>query len=205
MIGIIVSVKQPGPGDSKQVRYPAEETAERHWRLLDAASALFRERGVEAVTVSEVMRAAGMTHGAFPSHFASKDDLASAAIREAMGQSDGVLPEALADPATAKARFLGRYLSAAHRDGKGRGCPMTALAVEIGRREADRPAMSRHVGRLIERIVGGFRWNRRGPKRDQAILLTAAIVGAVILARSVDDGELSDEILAATRRQLLEC
>ncbi len=185
------------------MRYPVEETAERHRRLLDVASVLFRERGVEAVSVGEVMRAAGMTHGAFPSHFDSKGHLASAAIREAMDKSEAVLTDALADPATAKESFLRRYLGAEHRDHKGRGCPMAALAVEIGRREADRPALSRHVGRLIERAALGFRWGRRGAARDQAILMTAAIVGAVILARSVDDGALSDEILAATQRQLL--
>ncbi|WP_308720800.1 TetR/AcrR family transcriptional regulator [Komagataeibacter xylinus] len=185
------------------MRYPAEETAAKHQRLLNAASELFRQRGINDVSVSEVMKAAGMTHGAFPSHFGSKDELASAAIREAMDQADATLSRALADPVTAKETFLQNYLSRAHRDGAGNGCPMAALAVEIGRREPDKPALSRHLGKVIERIARGFRWSGGGDRREKAILTTAAMVGAVILARSVDDGELSDEILAATRRQLL--
>lgn len=185
------------------MRYPAEETAAKHRRLLDAASVLYRERGIDAVSISEVMRAAGMTHGAFPSHFGSKDELASAAIEAAMDQSDAALDTAFADPATAKAAFLERYLGVRHRDHRGTGCPMAALAIEIGRREADRPTLSRYVGRFFGRATDGFLWNRRGAKRDQAILMTAAMVGAVILARAVDDPELSDEILHATRRQLL--
>ncbi len=185
------------------MRYPAEETAEKHRLVLEAASILFRERGIDAVSVSEVMKAAGLTHGAFYAHFASKDALASAAIRDAMAHSGVWLDEALADPATAKATFLQRYLGARHRDGVGRGCPIAALAVEIGRRDADRSTVSQYVGGLIGRLAGGFRWGRRGTRRDQAVLTVAAIVGAVILARSVDDRTLSDEILEATRRQLL--
>ena len=125
------------------MRYPAEETAAKHRRLLDAASILFRERGIDAVSVSEVMWAVGMTHGALPSHFGSKDELASAAIEAAMDQSNAALDGAFADPATAKAAFLERYLGARHRDHRGNGCPMSALAIEIGRRNADRPTLSR--------------------------------------------------------------
>ena len=185
------------------MRYPAAETAAKHHRLLGVASSMIRERGIEGVSVSEVMKAAGMTHGAFYSHFSSKDDLATAAIQEAMDQKEALLSEVLADPATAKTKFVERYLSAAHRDDCGDGCPMAALAVEIGRRESDRPVLSHYLKGLIERFVSGFRWNQRAAKRDQAILMITAMLGAVILARSVDDPALSDEILAATKRQLL--
>lgn len=185
------------------MRYPAAETAAKHRRLLEVASSMIRSRGIEDVSVSEVMKAAGMTHGAFYSHFASKDDLATAAIQEAMAQKQALLSEALADPATAKQTFVEAYLSPAHRDNCGDGCPMAALAVEIGRRKADRPVLSRYLRDLIDRFAAGFRWTRRGAERDQAILMTAALLGAVILARAVDDEDLSDEILAATRRRLL--
>lgn len=185
------------------MRYPPEETAAKHRRLLDVASTMIRERGIDGVSVHEVMKAAGMTHGAFYAHFDSKDDLASAAIQEAMAQSDAKVTDALADSATAKETFIATYLSDAHRDHCGQGCLMAALVAEIGRRERDKVALSRHIRRRIERIVAGFRWGNRGPKRDQAILMTAAMVGALILARSIDDRELSDEILAATKRQLL--
>jgi TetR/AcrR family transcriptional repressor of nem operon len=80
---------------------------------------------------------------------------------------------------------------------------MVALAIEIGRGSRDRSALSRYISRLIDRVIPGFRWSGRSAKRDQAILMIAAMTGAVILARAVDDGKLSDEILAATQRQLL--
>lgn len=185
------------------MRYPAEETAAKHRRLLDVAASMIRERGIEGVSVNDVMKAAGMTHGAFYAHFGSKDDLTSAALKEAMDQSDAKLEKALADPADPKTAFLDSYLSRDHRDHCGTGCPITALAVEIARRKKDKPALSKHIAHLIDRIMSGFRWEKRGSKRDQAILMSAAIVGAVVLARSVSDRAFSDEILAATKRQLM--
>lgn len=164
---------------------------------------MFRERGIDAVSVSDVMQASGLTHGAFYAHFASKDALVTAAIKEAIDRSSAALAEALAHPSTAKATFLATYLSPDHRDGCAEGCPIPALAVEIGRRNSDRRTLASHIRGLIDRFVKGFRWKGHDPARDQAILMTAAMVGAVVLARAVDDEELSDEILAATRRQLL--
>lgn len=186
-----------------RMRYPPEETAAKHRRVLVLAAAMIRERGIDAVSVSEVMKAAGMTHGSFYSHFASKDELASAAIQEAMDQKEVLLSAALLDPPTAKKNFVEHYLSEAHRDDRADSCPMAALAVEIGRRNNDRSMLSRYLNGLLDRFVDGFRWGRRGAKRDQAILVTTAMLGAIVLARAVDDEKLSSEILAATKRQLL--
>jgi len=143
-----------------------------------------------------------MTHGAFYSHFASKEDLASAAIQEAIEQSNTTLDQALADPIAPKEAYLDAYLSPEHRDRAQEGCPLAALAIEIGRRKTDTPLLADHVKALLRRVVAGFRWSVRGSERDQAILMTSAMVGAIILSRAVGDPDLSDEILAATRRQL---
>lgn len=187
------------------MRYPAQDTAEKHQRLVDAASRLFRERGVEQVSVREAMAAAGMTHGAFPAHFASKDALACAALEAALAQSGEFLSDALADPATAKETLVNAYLGAAHRDRPGDGCAMAALAADVGRRgaPAERSAMSAHVRRFVERLAAGLRWRKGAPAREEAFLATAALVGALVLARAVDDPALSDEILAATRSRLM--
>lgn len=67
---------------------------------------------------------------------------------------------------------------------------MAALAVEIGRRKSDRPLLTGHLRGLLERFVSGFRWGRESEKRDQAILMTSAMLGAVILARATDDQQL---------------
>lgn len=186
------------------MRYPVEETAQKHQKLLNASAALFRTNGLDGVSVGEVMKAAGMTHGAFYSHFESKDQLAAAAMACAMDQVDESMAKDIESSAEPKRTFLENYLSIYHRDNPKDGCPMATLGVEIGRRKIGRAELTRHFQRLIRRAVDGFSWKRREPKRDQAILMTAATVGALILARAVDDPALSKEILEATRKQLLD-
>jgi TetR/AcrR family transcriptional repressor of nem operon len=69
------------------MRYPAEETAERHRRILEVASVLFRERGFDGVSVGQVMKASGMTQGAFYHHFESKEALIEECLRDASAKS----------------------------------------------------------------------------------------------------------------------
>src|SRR5215469_16230352 len=116
----------------KFMRYPAEETAAKHERILKEASRLFRERGFDNVTVGEVMKAAGLTHGAFYAHFGSKQELQEAAVAYGQELSAG---RARNYGATQKGRraYADRYLSAWHRDNAGEGCTMAALASEIAR------------------------------------------------------------------------
>jgi TetR/AcrR family transcriptional regulator, transcriptional repressor for nem operon len=186
------------------MRYPAEETARKHQRLLEAASVMVRQKGLDGVSVSEVMKAAGMTHGAFYSHFANKEQMAETALATALVQTDAGVEQVLAARPDPKDSFLHYYLSPAHRDDPGSGCAMAALAAEIGRAGVGRQVMAGHLRGWLDRIAGGFKWAKGSAQRDQAILMTAAMVGAVILARAVDNPELSNEILDATRTQLLE-
>src|SRR3954469_24147640 len=108
------------------MRYPARETAAKHERILKEASRLFRDRGFENVTVGEVMKAAGLTHGAFYAHFGSKQELQEAAV--AYGQDLSAV-RARNHGATRKGRraYVDRYLSTRHRDNPGGGCTMAAL------------------------------------------------------------------------------
>src|SRR5262252_3966629 len=105
----------------KVMRYPVEETAAKHERIVKEASRLFRERGFENVTVGEVMKAAGLTHGAFYAHFNSKQELQEAAVAYGQGLSAS---RARALGATKKDRqaYVDRYLSSRHRDNPGDGC-----------------------------------------------------------------------------------
>src|SRR5215472_9891190 len=115
----------------KVMRYPVEETAAKHERIVKEASHLFRERGFENVSVGEVMKAAGLTHGAFYAHFASKEDLQAAAI--AYGQKVSLERVQRSKKRTAKGSFADRYLSPQHRDNPGDGCTMAALGQEVAR------------------------------------------------------------------------
>ena len=113
------------------MRYPVEETAAKHERIVKEASRLFRERGFENVSVAEVMKAAGLTHGAFYAHFGSKEELQAAAVAYGQKVSLGRLQRSKRKKS--KGSFADRYLSRWHRDNPGDGCTMAALAQEVAR------------------------------------------------------------------------
>ena len=99
-----------------------EQVAENRQAVLDAAATLFRERGFEGVTVAEIMKAAGLTHGAFYGHFASKDDLITQTCTHALA------PFSAEDaPVVGIMDFADYYLSAGHRDDPGQGCIFSSL------------------------------------------------------------------------------
>ncbi len=174
------------------MRYPAKETAERHQRIVREASRMFRERGFNDVTVAEVMGAAGLTHGAFYSHFASKEALMAAATEYAMENTLEALRKDFGN-AEGRASYLHRYLSLKHRDNPGTGCAMAALSGEI-RHE---PEVKRVFTSELKEIVAAS-----GGERGSAILTVAALVGAMALARAVSDETFSREILEAVRQKL---
>ncbi|HUH64696.1 MAG TPA: helix-turn-helix domain-containing protein [Terracidiphilus sp.] len=175
------------------MRYPAKETAAKHERILKEASRLFRERGFENVTVGEVMKAAGLTHGAFYAHFGSKEELEKAAIVYGQGLSAG---RARSYGGTKKGRqaYADRFLSSWHRDHPGEGCSMAALAQEVAR---SAPEIRAAFEAGFEEILSA-----KGGDRKEAIFETAALTGAVALARAVHDPRLSEEILESVRQKL---
>ena len=116
-------------------RMSAAEKQKSHERILDAAARLFRERGIEATSVADVMKAAGLTHGGFYKHFPSKQALVAEAFRRA---AEGLLSGAEAEaapgrPARAepRARYVARYLSGEHVSDAGHGCPIAALGADL--------------------------------------------------------------------------
>jgi TetR/AcrR family transcriptional repressor of nem operon len=184
------------------MRYPASETAKKHERIVKEAARLFRERGFDGAGVAEIMKAAGLTHGAFYAHFASKEALEAEAVERAFAQSDNDISALTVTARDAKRVFLANYFSAAHRDHLGSGCVIAALGPEIARESATRKPFTQRVKHMIAAMAGGFRWNRKGAARRNAIHLLSAAVGALTLARAVDDPRLSNEILESVRDSL---
>lgn len=181
------------------MRYPAAETAEKHAKILEAASRMFRDRGFSDVSVAEIMKATGLTHGPFYNHFSSKHALIVEAIRHASTQTLAGLDEA--EPTEAgKAAYRADYLSTAHRDNKAEGCLIAALASEIGREPSVRPAVTGHIKVLIDKMASKFPWPVKRDARGDTIRLVATMLGAVIMARAVDDEALSAEILREAAR-----
>lgn len=168
-----------------------EQMVENRRRILDVASRLFRDKGFDAVTVSEVMKAAGLTHGGFYGHFRSKDDLVAQTLAHALA-ADSVGDGDFSG-------FVRSYLTPRHRDNAAGGCPTAGLAAAIRHQTPEaQAAMTDGVRTQLARIEKTLLEQGSADKRRTAIGSWAAMVGAVILARAVDDPELSDEVLDQT-------
>jgi TetR/AcrR family transcriptional repressor of nem operon len=176
----------------KIMRYPVEETAAKHERIVKEASRLFRERGFENVSVGEVMKAAGLTHGAFYAHFGSKEELQAAAV--AYGQKVSLERMQRRNSKKSIESYADRYLSRWHRDNPGEGCTMAALAEEVAR---STPELKAAFEQGLENILSA-----EGGDRKESIFRVAALLGGVVLARAVQDARLSDEILRCVRQKL---
>lgn len=161
-------------------------------RILDAASRLFREKGFDAVSVAEVMKAAGLTHGGFYGHFQSKDDLIAQAIGHIFTAQD--------DGSGDLGAYLNAYLSPGHRNAVGEGCPTAALVADIRRQTPEaRLAMTEGFRSQIDRIARAIAAPGSSDARRRAIGAWAAMVGAVVIARAIEDQALSDQVLEETR------
>jgi len=172
-----------------------EQMAQNRQLILDEASRLFRERGFDTVTVADVMKAAGQTHGGFYGHFKSKDDLIAAAIAHSLSVE--------APAGTDLQGWMDAYLSPLHRDHPAQGCPVASLAGLLRQQGPQaRAAMSCGLEDQIERFARALPGDDAAERRRAAIGQWSAMVGAVILSRAVDDTALADELLRQTRAWL---
>ncbi|WP_027529269.1 TetR/AcrR family transcriptional regulator [Bradyrhizobium sp. WSM3983] len=181
------------------MRVSKEKAADNRERILTTASRLIRERGISGVGVDALTEAAGMTHGGLYSQFGSKQRLVEEAVAEAIASKGRELCET-----TTVDDYVSEYLSPAHRDDPGSGCPFAALCSEMqrqsqGARERFTAGVKGMIGWLSARIGSGTRQRRRD---EDAIVTLVSLVGALVLARAVSDPKLSDEILRATRKKL---
>ncbi len=186
------------------MRVSRDQMAQNRLRILDAAARLFREKGFDAVGVAEVMKAAGLTHGGFYGHFASKDDLIAHTLAHAFaataGQSGGESGDKASGKSADLTAFMDGYLSPGHRDHPDRGCPMACLAAETRHQTPSaRAAMTAGLRAQIDRISAALPAGDAAERRRAAMGSWAAMVGAVILARAVDDPAFSTELLEETR------
>ncbi len=161
--------------------------------MLEAAGRLFRERGFDGVGIAEIAASAGLTHGAFYTHFASKDAL-SAEIAEAAALKTRMLIGSEAE----RRAFVEGYLSLPHVLDRANGCPIAALAGDAGREAPEvRASFSRGLARMFDQAGGD------AAERRRAVATMSALVGGVTLARVATDARLRDEILAALKHELL--
>ncbi|OAI30592.1 transcriptional regulator [Methylosinus sp. R-45379] len=171
-----------------------ERVLENKRTILMAAGRLFRERGFETVTVTDVMKAAGLTHGGFYGYFKSKDDLIAQAVVDALSAIQ---------PTHDLSTMIEQYLSVRHKDDRAGGCPIAALASDIVRQPGHaRAEMTAGLERLIEMLSRSAPATDDAQKRRIAIGAWAAMIGALILARMSENSDFSNEILNETRAWL---
>ncbi|MBF6168643.1 TetR/AcrR family transcriptional regulator [Streptomyces gardneri] len=178
-------------------RYDVKRKAETRRRIIDTASARFKQGGIDASGIATLMSDAGLTNGAFYAHFASKSDLVANVMADQLRiqhETLSVLPPGRA----AIEEFVREYLSPFHRDHPESGCPNAALLDEVGRcDDAVRQAYTHGMQAIVNEIAA--RLSRADPAgaRTTALGLFTILVATLQLARAVSDPALSDEILVS--------
>jgi AcrR family transcriptional regulator len=163
--------------------------------IVDVASRQFRGNGVAAVGLAGIMSDAGLTNGAFYNHFDSKEELVQAVLLSALDRREERLRTVASDNAGLET-MIRDYLSPRHRDRAGDGCPTAALVAEVARHpRATRDAFTAKVSTFIELIATQIRAGSAAERRSNAVAIYGMMVGALQLARAVNDRKLSDEIL----------
>ena len=189
-------------------RVSRQQTETNRAAIEEAAARLFREQGFKAVSVNDLMGAAGLTHGGFYGHFASKDALLAAACEKTFADSTArwsARCDSVADKHAAFDALASNYLSARSRDNAGAGCPAAALAADVAREDADAPVRASYVAgtrQLLAQLARMADGDDAAAREQHAMQALAMMVGALTLARATEGDPVSDAILAAALASL---
>lgn len=160
---------------------------------------MMRERGLSGASVNEVMGAAGLTRGGFYAHFADKDEMLAEAVEKAFEEAQENLLGSIPEEGEAwVAHAAGRYLSRKHVEQPASGCVVTTVGAEVARSER---VVKKAFQTGVEAMLAGIQ-AKSGGTRDEAITFLAACIGAVTLARAVQDDALVEELRQAVKREL---
>lgn len=176
-----------------------------HERIVSVAARAIRRSGYDGTGVADIMKEAGLTHGAFYAHFASREAMLAEAVGRACAESAAAAAEVVANTAAEKTleSMLGVYLSKEHLEGVDIGCPLAALGSETSRQVPEvRRVATRHVKEMIDLVARQLPdWGQPGAHK-RALVTISTMVGALLLARAVDDPALSDGLREAALRHL---
>jgi TetR/AcrR family transcriptional repressor of nem operon len=187
------------------MRYDSEHKQQTRTRVLDAAASAIRIAGPDRVGVAGVMAEAGLTHGGFYAHFASKDELVTAAIAHMFEQAGERLRFHTegCGPAEGIASYIDFYLSRKHRDARGFGCPMAALTSDLPRlTDEARVIFASGARRLADTLAGKLAELGHADAVDEGRSAVAELIGALSLARVETDAKRSDAMLETSKRSL---
>lgn len=188
-------------------RVSKQQMALNHEAIVQTSSQLFRARGLNGVSVNDLMAAVGLTHGGFYGHFSSKDELAAIASRKAIDDSRIRWEEISSQPDRHNLRTLVElYLSPEHRDRMEDGCTITALASDVARENSENPVCEVYlcgVRSMLERLESLSDIADDEQRRQHTLAQFAMLSGALALARATAGDKISDEFLAAAKKALL--
>jgi len=189
------------------MRRSKRETAETRQRIVRVAAAEIRKKGIEGTGLSDVMEAAGLTHGGFYRHFDSKEGLVTEACSEAVDSSIERVRRHAA--ATGKDRGLdalaAEYLSTQHRDHPEGGCLLAALGSELARcDDGTREAATEALLKLVDVVTTHYSKSQKDGARRRALVAVSTMIGALTMSRVVTDPRLSADILSQARKHLTQ-
>ncbi|MBN3764101.1 TetR/AcrR family transcriptional regulator [Burkholderia sp. Ac-20365] len=181
------------------------ETADTRRRIVEVAAREFRANGIQATGLADLMSEAGLSHGGFYRHFDSKDQLVAQACEEGLTAIIGRL-ETAANECEGKDGFkaiVDAYVSPSHRDAPEDGCPLAAMGSELARAdEQTRAAASRGFAGLVDVLAKRSGRRRHEAARSEAVFALSAMIGAITMARIVEDPDAAASILQDVRQHL---
>lgn len=184
-------------------RQAAKEAS--HERIVSVAARAIRRSGYDGTGVADIMKEAGLTHGAFYAHFESREAMLAEAANRACAESAAVTADVVAGAPSeeALASLLRTYLSREHLEHVEVGCPLVALGSETPRQAPEvRRATTRHIKEMIDLVARQSPdWGQPGA-HERALVTVATMVGALLLARAVDEPALSDALREAALKHL---
>ena len=185
------------------IRTAAKEAS--HERIVDAAARAIRRSGYDGTGVADIMKEAGLTHGAFYAHFASREAMLAEAADRAGAEANAVASSIVAavPPEQSLQSLIRVYLSKEHLEGIETGCPISALGSEMPRQSPEvRRAATRRIKEMIDLVARQLPdWGQPGA-HERALVTVATMVGTLMLARAVDEPALSDALCDAALKNL---
>ena len=176
-----------------------------HERIVSVAAQAIRRSGYDGTGVADIMKEAGLTHGAFYSHFASREAMLAEAAQKACAEAAAAATQVVASapPDKALACMLGTYLSREHVALVDRGCPLAALGSETSRQAPEvRRVATQHIKEMIDLVARQSPDWGQPAAHERALVTIATMVGALLLARAVDEPSLSDAMREAALKHL---
>jgi TetR/AcrR family transcriptional repressor of nem operon len=176
-----------------------------HERIVAVAARAIRRSGYDGTGVADIMKEAGLTHGAFYAHFASREAMLAEAAAQACTESAAAAADVVASVPADRTlvSMLGAYLSSEHQENAERGCPLVALGSETSRQAPEvRRATTRYIKEMIDLLARQLPDWGQPAAHERALVTMSTMVGAMLLARAVDEPALSDSLRQAALKQL---